>query len=153
MTAPKLHIGALSKSFGPPGKRVEVLHDITLVGTSGCGKSTLLSIVAGLQDFDAGDLDIDGAPILKPGLDRGVVFQSYTLLPWLTAQQNIEFALKAAGEPAARCREIARVTPAGGQPWRTSCRRAGSVYLSGKNREAPGVAQQQRLQGDPQSQP
>ena len=118
MTAPKLHIGALSKSFGPPGKRVEVLHDITLdladnefvslVGTSGCGKSTLLSIVAGLQDFDAGDLDIDGAPILKPGLDRGVVFQSYTLLPWLTAQQNIEFALKAAGEPAARCREIAR---------------------------------------------
>ncbi|TIV08949.1 MAG: ABC transporter ATP-binding protein, partial [Mesorhizobium sp.] len=80
---------------------------VSLVGTSGCGKSTLLSIVAGLQDFDSGDLDIDGAPILKPGLDRGVVFQSYTLLPWLTAQQNIEFALKAAGHDRATCRRIA----------------------------------------------
>jgi len=118
MTAPKLHIGGLKKSFGPPGQRVEVLNQITLdladnefvslVGTSGCGKSTVLSIVAGLQDFDAGELDIDGAPIVKPGLDRGVVFQSYTLLPWLTAQQNIEFALKAAGESTARCHEIAR---------------------------------------------
>ncbi|WP_246673511.1 ABC transporter ATP-binding protein [Mesorhizobium sp. B2-4-14] len=80
---------------------------VSLVGTSGCGKSTLLSIVAGLQDFDAGELSIDGAPILQPGLDRGVVFQSYTLLPWLTARQNIEFALKAAGYNRSACREIA----------------------------------------------
>jgi NitT/TauT family transport system ATP-binding protein len=81
---------------------------VSLVGTSGCGKSTLLSIVAGLQDYDTGDLRIDGSPIEKPGLDRGVVFQSYTLLPWLTAQQNIEFALKAAGHSRAECRDIAR---------------------------------------------
>ncbi|WP_246671650.1 ABC transporter ATP-binding protein [Mesorhizobium sp. B2-4-12] len=79
---------------------------VSLVGISGCGKSTLLSIVAGLQDFDAGELSIDGAPILQPGLDRGVVFQSYTLLPWLTARQNIEFALKAAGYDRSACREI-----------------------------------------------
>jgi NitT/TauT family transport system ATP-binding protein len=52
-------------------------------------------------------LTLDGAPIEKPGLDRGVVFQSYTLLPWLTARQNIEFALKAAGYGAADCRRIA----------------------------------------------
>jgi NitT/TauT family transport system ATP-binding protein len=50
-----------------------------------------------LQDFDAGDLIIDGAPILQAELDRRVVFQSYSLLPWLMAQQDIEFALKAAG--------------------------------------------------------
>ncbi|HTH97175.1 MAG TPA: ABC transporter ATP-binding protein, partial [Stellaceae bacterium] len=117
MTA-KLELRGLGKTFGEGARQVEALHDIdltladnefvSLVGTSGCGKSTLLSIVAGLQDFDAGALDIDGSPILQPGLDRGVVFQSYTLLPWLTAQQNIEFALKAAGHGRAACREIAR---------------------------------------------
>jgi NitT/TauT family transport system ATP-binding protein len=118
MTVPKLRIAGLDKSFGTGERRTEVLRDInldladnefvSLVGTSGCGKSTLLSIVAGLQDFDAGDLRIDGAPILQPGLDRGVVFQSYTLLPWLTAQQNVEFALQAAGLSAAERREVAR---------------------------------------------
>ncbi|MEZ5839967.1 MAG: ABC transporter ATP-binding protein [Hyphomicrobiales bacterium] len=117
MTPPKLRIEGLCKSFGKDGRRIEVLRDISLeladnefvslVGTSGCGKSTLLSIVAGLQDFDDGELDIDGAPILKPGLDRGVVFQSYTLLPWLTARENIEFALRAAGFDAARRRAVA----------------------------------------------
>ncbi|RVA88259.1 ATP-binding cassette domain-containing protein, partial [Mesorhizobium sp. M7A.F.Ca.US.006.04.2.1] len=115
--SPKLRIAGLHKSFGTGERRTEVLRDInldladnefvSLVGTSGCGKSTLLSIVAGLQDFDAGDLSIDGAPILQPGLDRGVVFQSYTLLPWLTARQNIEFALKAAGYDRPTCRRIA----------------------------------------------
>ncbi|MDX8497989.1 ABC transporter ATP-binding protein [Mesorhizobium sp. VK4C] len=90
-----------------PGRTGSAHASRTAPGTSGCGKSTLLSIVAGLQDFDAGDLDIDGAPILKPGLDRGVVFQSYTL-PWLTAQQNIEFALKAAGYDRSTCRRTAR---------------------------------------------
>jgi NitT/TauT family transport system ATP-binding protein len=114
---PKLRIGSLSKSFGEGDRRNEVLREISLdladnefvslVGTSGCGKSTLLSIVAGLQDYDTGRLEIDGAPIVKPGLDRGVVFQSYTLLPWLTARQNIEFALKAAGHNRAAYREIA----------------------------------------------
>ena len=118
VNTPKLKIGGLNKSFGEGARRNEVLHDISLdladnefvslVGTSGCGKSTLLSIVAGLQDYDAGDLRIDGASIVSPGLDRGVVFQSYTLLPWLTAQQNIEFALKAAGHDRASCREIAK---------------------------------------------
>ena len=115
---PKLRIDGLGKSFGEGARRNEVLRDIgldlrdnefvSLVGISGCGKSTLLSIVAGLQDFDAGDLSIDGVPIVKPGLDRGVVFQSYTLLPWLSARQNIEFALKAAGHNRTACREIAQ---------------------------------------------
>ena len=118
MTEPKLKIQSLNKWYGSGKRSVHALSDIdleladnefvSLVGASGCGKSTLLSIVAGLQDFDAGDLDIDGAPIVKPGLDRGVVFQSYTLLPWLTAQQNIEFALKSAGYDRSTCRRIDR---------------------------------------------
>src|SRR3978361_1466397 len=118
MAVSKLHISALNKRFSTNSGRVEALSDIhldltdnefvSLVGTSGCGKSTLLSIVAGLQDFDSGVLLSDGAPLTGPGLDRGVVFQSYTLLPWLTAQQNVEFALQAAGYKGRERREIAR---------------------------------------------
>ena len=117
MISPKLEVRGLDKSFPSHETRNLVLHDIdldladsefvSLVGTSGCGKSTLLSIVAGLQDFDSGTLRVDGAPITGPGLDRGVVFQSYTLLPWLTARQNVEFALRAAHYKAADCRRIA----------------------------------------------
>ena len=117
MSVPKLRIAALNKRFMTPEGSIEVLRDISLdladnefvslVGTSGCGKSTLLSIVAGLQDFDEGVLLTDGVPITGPGLDRGVVFQSYTLLPWLTARGNVEFALEAAGKSKAECRSIA----------------------------------------------
>ncbi|MBU9867937.1 ABC transporter ATP-binding protein [Rahnella aceris] len=112
-----LTISHLHKSFQVGKQTREVLHDISLtladnefvsvVGTSGCGKSTLLSIAAGLEDYDSGDVQVDGKTILGAGIDRGVVFQSYTLLPWLTARQNIEFALKAAGFSRAECREKA----------------------------------------------
>jgi NitT/TauT family transport system ATP-binding protein len=68
---------------------------VSLVGASGCGKSTLLRIVAGLEPHTAGELLLDGRPITGPGPDRGMVFQQYTLYPWLTAQANIEFALRA----------------------------------------------------------
>jgi NitT/TauT family transport system ATP-binding protein len=113
----KLAISSLNKSFVGTKGRFEALRDINLelatnefvalVGTSGCGKSTILSIVAGLQEFDSGAILIDGTPITGPGLDRGVVFQAYTLLPWLTARENVEFALKAAGRTGAECRRIA----------------------------------------------
>ncbi|MDQ0456852.1 ABC transporter ATP-binding protein [Rhizobium paknamense] len=118
MTGSKLKIAGLNKWYGMRTGRMQALSHIdleladnefvSLVGASGCGKSTLLSIVAGLQSFDDGVLLTDGAPIIGPGLDRGVVFQSYTLLPWLTAQQNVEFALQAAGLSAGECRDIAR---------------------------------------------
>ncbi|MEJ0095913.1 MAG: ABC transporter ATP-binding protein [Methylocella sp.] len=122
---PKLEIRHLNKSFGSGPRQVEILRNInldlannefvSLVGTSGCGKSTLLSIVAGLEtfddptseDFDYAPVKIDGEAILGPGLDRGVVFQTYTLLPWLTARQNVEFALRAAGYDAAARKRIA----------------------------------------------
>jgi len=114
---PKLKIAGLAKTFGEGAREVKALSGVdleladnefvSLVGTSGCGKSTLLGIVAGLQDFDEGELLVDGQPVAGPGLDRGVVFQTYTLLPWLTARQNVEFALKAAGLGRAQCRAIA----------------------------------------------
>ncbi|WP_213881623.1 ABC transporter ATP-binding protein [Pseudomonas sp. dw_358] len=113
-----LAIHNLHKSFSINRESKKVLDGISLtladnefvsiVGTSGCGKSTLLSIAAGLEDFEGGDVLVDGVPIQGPGTDRGVVFQAYTLLPWLTALGNVEFALKAAGHSAKDCRDIAR---------------------------------------------
>jgi len=81
---------------------------VALVGTSGCGKSTLLSIAAGLETYDEGSIAVDGEPVTRPGLDRGVVFQSYTLLPWLTTIGNVEFALRAAGTRRRDTEDIAR---------------------------------------------
>lgn len=70
---------------------------LTIVGPSGCGKSTVLDLVAGLARPTSGRLSVDGKPITGPGLDRSVVFQQYTLLPWRTAVANVEFALEAKG--------------------------------------------------------
>jgi NitT/TauT family transport system ATP-binding protein len=72
-------------------------HFTCLVGASGCGKSTLLNIMAGLVEPSAGDVLVDGHPIDGPGADRGMVFQSYTLYPWMTVRRNIEFGPKLKG--------------------------------------------------------
>jgi NitT/TauT family transport system ATP-binding protein len=76
---------------------IEAGEFVTLVGPSGCGKSTVLDLIAGLARPSGGTLTVDGSPITGPGLDRSVVFQQYTLLPWRTAQANIELALEAKG--------------------------------------------------------
>jgi NitT/TauT family transport system ATP-binding protein len=70
---------------------------LTLVGPSGCGKSTILDLISGLTRPSSGTLHINDRPITGPGLDRSVVFQQYTLLPWRTARANVEFALEARG--------------------------------------------------------
>ncbi|MBP6818721.1 ABC transporter ATP-binding protein [Ferrovibrio sp. MS7] len=80
---------------------------ITVLGPSGCGKSTLLRLVAGLETPTTGQILLDGEPISGPGADRGVVFQSYTLFPWLTVQQNICFGLREKGMPVKQQNEIA----------------------------------------------
>ena len=80
---------------------------IAIVGPSGCGKSTLLRIVAGLDTPTSGHVLLDGAPVTGPGADRGMVFQSYTLFPWLTVRDNICFGLRERGVPLAEQREIA----------------------------------------------
>ena len=77
------------------------------IGPSGCGKSTLLRIVAGLDHATSGRVLLDGVPVEGPGADRGMVFQSYTLFPWLTIEQNIRFGLRERGMPEAQQKERA----------------------------------------------
>jgi ABC-type nitrate/sulfonate/bicarbonate transport system ATPase subunit len=80
---------------------------VAILGPSGCGKSTLLRIVAGLDRPTAGTVSLDAVPVTGPGPDRGMVFQSYTLFPWLTVEQNIRYGLVERGLPEARQQEIA----------------------------------------------
>jgi NitT/TauT family transport system ATP-binding protein len=104
VSAAKVEIRAVSKEFVGRKRNVLALEEaslsladnefVSLVGTTGCGKSTLLSIVAGLQEPSRGDVLVDGQLVQGPGRDRGVVFQTYTLFPWLTARENVEFALR-----------------------------------------------------------
>jgi ABC-type nitrate/sulfonate/bicarbonate transport system ATPase subunit len=70
---------------------------VSLLGPSGCGKSTFLQMAAGLDFPSAGELLFDGGPLEGPGAKRGMVFQSYTLYPWLNVEQNIRFALQKSG--------------------------------------------------------
>jgi nitrate/nitrite transport system ATP-binding protein len=67
---------------------------VSIIGPSGCGKSTLLSIIAGLSTATTGDVLVNGLPIQGPGPDRGMVFQSYALMPWMTVEENIRFAVE-----------------------------------------------------------
>jgi NitT/TauT family transport system ATP-binding protein len=70
---------------------------VCLLGASGCGKSTLLSIIGGLEQASAGEVRIEGDRVIGPGADRGMVFQGYSLYPWMTVAQNIEFGLRVEG--------------------------------------------------------
>jgi NitT/TauT family transport system ATP-binding protein len=80
---------------------------LTILGPSGCGKSTLLRMVAGLDTPSSGSISLAGQPVSGPGADRGMVFQSYTLFPWLTVRQNVCFGLREKGMPQPQQQAIA----------------------------------------------
>jgi NitT/TauT family transport system ATP-binding protein/sulfonate transport system ATP-binding protein len=97
----KLAIEGVSKSFAQTKalERIDLAiadNDfLCILGPSGCGKSTLLRIVAGLEAPSTGRVLLDGQAVERPGPDRGMVFQSYTLFPWLTVRQNVLFGARA----------------------------------------------------------
>ena len=109
----KIELSAIRKTFDATeilkgiDLSIEDGEFIALIGPSGCGKSTLLRIVAGLDSPSTGRVLLDGQPVIGPGADRGMVFQSYTLFPWLTVRENICFGLRETGMPAAEQAEVA----------------------------------------------
>jgi nitrate/nitrite transport system ATP-binding protein len=104
--SPLIAVENLSKLFPGPRNRepvpvfehVEFGVDrgelVCLIGHSGCGKSTILNILAGLDQATTGQVRVDGVPVAGPSLDRGIVFQSHALLPWLSAARNVAFAVR-----------------------------------------------------------
>jgi ABC-type nitrate/sulfonate/bicarbonate transport system ATPase subunit len=103
-TSPK---GVATQALTPVDFDVRENDFVTILGPSGCGKSTLLRIVAGLDRPTAGTVLLDGQQVDGPGADRGMVFQSYTLFPWLSIEQNIRFGLRERGMPEAQQKERA----------------------------------------------
>jgi NitT/TauT family transport system ATP-binding protein len=106
-TFPGVRGGAPTQALQPMSLEVADNDFITILGPSGCGKSTLLRIVAGLDSPTTGEVRLDGAAVVGPGADRGMVFQSYTLFPWLTVRENICFGLREKSVPQRRQAEIA----------------------------------------------
>lgn len=80
---------------------------VVLLGRSGCGKTTLLNIIAGLERSSGGEVRVDGAPVVRPGAGKGMVFQQGALFPWLTARQNVLFATRKRGLAAAERQRVA----------------------------------------------
>jgi len=98
----KISIEAAGKTFGDGERSIVALQEVnlnigsnefvTFVGASGCGKSTLLRCIGGLETLTSGKIKVDGAGISGPGVDRAMVFQHYSLYPWLTVLDNIKFS-------------------------------------------------------------
>ena len=78
---------------------------VTFVGSSGCGKSTLLRLIAGLDRPSSGSIHVDGSTVQGPGPDRGMVFQKYSLYPWLNAADNVAFGMRLQGMTSADVRD------------------------------------------------
>jgi NitT/TauT family transport system ATP-binding protein len=110
-----LVLDAVCKRFGE-GKQTQLVLDrislamhtgqfLALLGSSGSGKSTLMRLVAGLEQPSSGSISLDGQPVRGPGSDRGMVFQKYSLYPWLTAAQNVAFGMELQGLERSEIRE------------------------------------------------
>jgi ABC-type nitrate/sulfonate/bicarbonate transport system ATPase subunit len=114
----KIEIVDVSKRFDGDAGAPPVLDRITLqvaeneflvlLGRSGCGKTTLLNIIAGLERASSGTVRVDAAAVSRPGGGKGMVFQQGALFPWLTAQQNVEFAARNRGVAGAQRRALSQ---------------------------------------------
>ncbi|MET0444779.1 MAG: ABC transporter ATP-binding protein [Pseudorhodoplanes sp.] len=105
---PAVRGGTPTRALEPTNLNVADNDFVTILGPSGCGKSTLLRMVAGLDTPTTGRILLDGKSITGPGADRGMVFQSYTLFPWLTVAENIAFGLHERGVSQKERSNIAR---------------------------------------------
>ena len=115
---PKLQVRGLNKIFPGGDRDVQAILNVDLevmpsefvmiVGPSGCGKTTLINIIGGLEEATTGEVLVDGQPVKGPGADRGMVFQGYSLFPWLSVRKNVEFGLKMKGMAAAQRAEVAK---------------------------------------------
>ena len=113
-----LEVKNLQKDFNTPQGRITALNDVNfkthkrefvcVIGPSGCGKSTLIRILAGLETKTSGHVLLDGKEVTEPGPDRGMVFQGYTLFPWLSVKRNVMFGLETAGRGKSTAEEEAR---------------------------------------------
>jgi NitT/TauT family transport system ATP-binding protein/sulfonate transport system ATP-binding protein len=103
---PGQHGGKPTRALEPTTLAIAENDFITVLGPSGCGKSTLLRIIAGLDKPTTGRVLLDGREVIGPGPDRGMVFQSYTLFPWLSVAENIAFGLTEKRVPAAEQNRI-----------------------------------------------
>lgn len=114
----KLQVCGLSKIYEDNSREVVALKDVNLevkesefvmiVGPSGCGKTSLINIIGGLDEASSGEVLLDGRTVSGPGADRGMVFQGYSLFPWLSVQKNVEFGLKMKKVSAAERAEHAK---------------------------------------------
>ena len=131
---PYLDVRGVEKSFTTPSGTTRVLGGaslaleegefVAIVGYSGSGKTTLISLVAGLLAPDAGEIHLEGQPVMGPGPERGIVFQQYSLLPWLTVHDNIALAVDAVNPGLSRAERrrlteefiaLVNLTPAAGK--------------------------------------
>lgn len=102
----RIQLEHVTYEYESRGDRTLALNDVSLtiesgefvclVGHSGCGKTTLLNLIAGLTEPSSGMVLIDGEPVKGPGIDRNVIFQHYSLFPWLTAEKNVAFGIRQA---------------------------------------------------------
>jgi len=104
----KVYSSAKGETLAMTGVNLNVLENefVCIVGPSGCGKSTLLRMIAGLDEISGGQIVIQDKNIIGPGPDRGMVFQSYTLFPWMSVGDNIRFGLKLKNVPKEKQEEI-----------------------------------------------
>ena len=114
----KLTVEHVSKIYNTPNGSLLAVKDVSftveegefvvIVGNSGCGKTSLLNMIGGLEEKTEGSIRVSGQEVTGPGPDRGMVFQGYSLFPWLTVQKNVEFGLKMRGIDAKTRAETAR---------------------------------------------